>query len=419
MPAGVINILNKYSYELKANKSTRTKQVYFIKSADKNRTQNDVEKQLAKSKISYYRKKDSGLSGSTEVTVIEYPKESVVLVFKPAGGMSQTTLNSTITELSPALAFENNYKPKSVDDFYAFLKTVNHKKSSVYVIDRDRIAGQNFVNDFPTSPRFKEKMENAIGVLDYLQKENKTNKIKNVYWGYRAKPKYKNKPISDKHKGDLFIEYQSGTMIGVSLKAGGETTSEPKLNTYVNKVLEELNEKMIDSLRKELYKKIYSKFSSNEKEYDKGSERRQLIEKLASLEKNDVNQYNKLYDIGLDIIRKYLIEVFEHNFKKTLSYFNQAIVGKNEEVPLVVVKAYGKSYKLLTDEDDLGSFIPKVRKLNSYFSKTSKQDFFVDLVGSKMTDKLTLKFSVRTNKAGDEHKLGQFYNLAVKFNGIK
>jgi hypothetical protein len=25
---------------------------------------------------------------------------------------------------------------------------------------------------------------------------------------------------------------------------------------------------------------------------------------------------------------------------------------------------------------------------------------------------------VRTNKTGDLHKLGQFFNLAVKFNGI-
>jgi hypothetical protein len=34
------------------------------------------------------------------------------------------------------------------------------------------------------------------------------------------------------------------------------------------------------------------------------------------------------------------------------------------------------------------------------------------------TEKLKMKFAVRTNKTGDEHKLGQFFNLAVKFNGI-
>ena len=29
-----------------------------------------------------------------------------------------------------------------------------------------------------------------------------------------------------------------------------------------------------------------------------------------------------------------------------------------------------------------------------------------------------LEFAVRSNKVGDDHKLGQFFNLAVKFNGV-
>ena len=45
----------------------------------------------------------------------------------------------------------------------------------------------------------------------------------------------------------------------------------------------------------------------------------------------------------------------------------------------------------------------------------SKQDFIL-----KLSDGITLnmEFSVRTNKSGFEHKLGQFENLAVKFNAI-
>ena len=30
----------------------------------------------------------------------------------------------------------------------------------------------------------------------------------------------------------------------------------------------------------------------------------------------------------------------------------------------------------------------------------------------------TLNFSIRTNKTGAGHKLGQYINLAVKFNGV-
>ena len=45
----------------------------------------------------------------------------------------------------------------------------------------------------------------------------------------------------------------------------------------------------------------------------------------------------------------------------------------------------------------------------------SKQDFNITL-----SDGITLdmEFSARSNKSGFEHKLGQFENLAIKFNAI-
>ena len=138
---------------------------------------------------------------------------------------------------------------------------------------------------------------------------------------------------------------------------------------------------------------------------------------MASLEKADVKEYDKLYDDNLDIIREYLTEVFEKNVKKTIGYLNTAIAGKDESVPLIVIKAFSTNYKILTDEDDVAVFLPKVKKIKAYASTTSKQDFYIEL-SANGSEKLKLKFAVRTNKTGDEHKLGQFFNLAVKFNGI-
>ena len=46
------------------------------------------------------------------------------------------------------------------------------KKSKVYVVPRDIDAGKNFINDFPKSSKFETKMQNAIGVLKYLNEEN-------------------------------------------------------------------------------------------------------------------------------------------------------------------------------------------------------------------------------------------------------
>lgn len=414
----LFTILNHYPYEVKKEKSTKKKQVLILKSSNRMEQQKKVEKELVKNKIPFMNKKDSALSGSTEVTVIPQPttlyKDAVVvLVYKPAsGGMSETTLNSTITELAPALAFTEKMVVKNVEDFYNKLKTINHKKSKVYVASRDIVAGEKFINDFPKSSKFKTKMENALGVLDWLQKEHKKNAIKNVVWGYRAKPQ----GVDTKHKGDLFVEYVSGNMLGVSLKAGDENSKEPKLNTYVKPVLEKINPNMIEELRSQLYKTIYMKFSDTESGYDKLAKKQTLI-KLDEMEKTDVNQYNELYNIGLDIIRDALTKSFEKDVKTTVDYLRAAIVGQAGDVPLLVLKAYNSTVKVLTDEDDVGIFLPKTKKVKSYPSPTSKQDFYIELIASN-NEKLKMKFAVRTNKTGVEHKLGQFYNLSVKFNGI-
>lgn len=415
----LFSILNQYPYEVKANKSTKKKQVLILKSSNRNQLQKDIEKELTKKKISFTKKKDPSLSGSTEVTVVSQPtniyKDAVVvLVYKPAsGGMSETTLNSTITELAPALAFTNNFKVKTVEDFYEQLKKVNHKSASVYVASRDISAGQKFVDDFPKSSKFKTKMENAIGVLKYLQSENKKKPIANVLWGYRAKPT----GVDSKHKGDLFIEYKDKSMLGISLKAGEEKSKEPKLNTYVKPILEKINPSAINPLREKLYDAIYKDFSDSRDKYDDRTQKRQTISKLADLEKKDVAKYNQLYDKGLDMIRNTLTQSFEMDVKNTVDYLRTAIVGDGGEVPLLVLKAFGMEVKVLTDEDDVAVFLPKTKKVKSYPSTTSKQDFYIELIASP-TEKLKMKFAVRTNKVGDEHKLGQFFNLSVKFNGI-
>lgn len=415
----LFSILNQYPYEVKANKSTKKKQVLILKSSNRNQLQKDIEKELTKKKISFTKKKDPSLSGSTEVTVISQPtniyKDAVVvLVYKPAsGGMSETTLNSTITELAPALAFTNNLTVKTVEDFYAQLKQINHKAASVYVASRDISAGQKFVDDFPKSSKFKTKMENAIGVLKYLQKENKNRPIANVLWGYRAKPD----GVDSKHKGDLFIKYKDGKMLGISLKAGEEKSKEPKLNTYVKPILEKINPSAINPLREKLYDVIYKDFSDSRDKYDDRTQKRQTISKLADLEKKDATKYNQLYDKGLEMIRNTLTQSFEMDVKNTVDYLRTAIVGDGGEVPLLVLKAFGMEVKVLTDEDDVAVFLPKTKKVKSYPSTTSKQDFYIELISSP-TEKLKMKFAVRTNKVGDEHKLGQFFNLSVKFNGI-
>ena len=421
-------ILNKYPNEIKS--SAKQKQVIIIKAKDRAADQTAIESELTKNKFVFYRQQISALSGSSEVTIIDYGKICtgcfVYLVFKPlSGGMSETTLNSTITELAPALAFANSFHPKNVEDFYTFLKQVDHSKNSVYAVERDMIAGKKFIDDFPSSSKFTLKMTNALHVLDFLYQKNKEAPIDKVIWGYRAKPW----GISMAHKGDLFIKYKTGGILGVSLKAGEANTKEPKLNTYVNVVLSSLdisnNTSEVTKLRCALWEKTYSTlFGKGETSatitktnYDTGANKKTIIAKVSAIEKNNLTKYDDLYDRNLTIIRNSLVKSMNVNYENTMKYLCSAIVGVDAIVPLLVVKATSDRYEILTDEDDISVFLKKTTSINSYISNTSKQDFYIELVSSK-TDKLKLKFSVRTNKVGNEHKLGQFYNLAVKFAGV-
>ena len=110
--------------------------------------------------------------------------------------MQETTLNSTITELAPAVAFTQKIVYKGWQDLYDQIKATDPKKLTVYVNEKNRKSGTEFINNFPKSSKFQTKMENAIGVLGWLKSEDKVKKIGNVIWGYREKPA----GVDSKHK---------------------------------------------------------------------------------------------------------------------------------------------------------------------------------------------------------------------------
>jgi hypothetical protein len=67
--------------------------------------------------------------------------------------------------------------------------------------------------------------------------------------------------------------------------------------------------------------------------------------------------------------------------------------------------------------DSVSIFVPRTVEIKAYASSTSKQDFFIDMI-TKNGEKLSLKFAIRSNKGTLDHKLQQFFNLAIKFNGL-
>jgi len=414
------DFLDGFDFEVNTKASSGSRTVYRVRSSDRDADRDEILRRLRQAGV------DAKLgSGSSSVDPVDgvYDDKKFRIEVKPmAGGMGETTLNSSITELFPCIAFEKKYSPKDVEDFHKYLMSVN-VKSLKCVMASDRVAAQETINKADTSTKFNDKMQNAIGVLQYIKDQHKDKSISNVYWGYRAKPA----GVPKSHPGDMFIKYTDGKLLGVSLKAGGKKTSEPQLNTYVKPVFSAFGEtKMMEELRSTAYKKVYSKINGMPplENFDGGlngrhKDRRETEKILKEYDKSSNKDYEKDYDEMLEIMRKGVVSLFNKDKKNTLNYIKQEVLRDAPDVPTTVVKAVGSDYEEVTDRDAVGVFLPQVEFIKAVISKSSKQDWFIILKSGK--DSLTMKMSIRSNKSGHagKKKLGQFpTGLAIKYNGL-
>lgn len=408
-----------YTYEVKDQNTATATVVIRADNAQRKNVKKDVESKLTAK--SYVWFEDTG--GSIGVTKVEIGgKYQIKITYKAlSGGMSETTLNSTITELAPALAFMANKKEQTSINFlthtafHNFLCTTipKNNKYGCYINEQDKKAGQKFIEDMPTSSKFKEKLENAMAILDYLKKLDGESPIKQVYFAYRAKPR--EIPLS--HKGDLFVQFENDKWLGVSLKAGGETTSEPQLNTYVNKLYDDFGydldkTKLINKVYEEIHKPI-----GLDSDWASRSKRKASVAKITAFKNSDPKKYESEYDKMLEMCRDAVIDAVNKDLEDAKKYITNQVLGKDENVPLVVVKAFGKQYMMVTDEDKLDKFLPKATSIVASKSATSKQDWFITLKDKK--NSLVMKMSIRSNKPIPDNKIAQGFNLAIKFNGLR
>lgn len=401
--------LAPYTYSIGKATSATTTIIIRAPKDDRKKVKTDVERKLTSARFDVIPVRAGGSTGASDIM---FDKHKIRITYKPiSGGMSETTLNATITELAPALAFMNGQKKfASVEKFHEFL--LKAKPNGVYVNGRDAKAGEEFVKSMPSSSKFTEKMENAMAVLDYLWAEHKDSPIQQVYWGYRAKPA----GIESSHKGDLFIKFRSGNMLGVSLKAGGAKTAEPQLNTYVNKFFDDMD---MPSDKKKLMDKVFNEVHAEvplPKNWSDRSQKSISIDTIEKLKSEEPVRYDQLYDKMLEMVRQAVIDACNKNKDTTIEYIKKQVIKKDDNVPLVVVKAFGKKYKFVTDEDAIETFIPKITAVKAYASTSSKQNWFIDLVAKGET--MTMNMSLRSNKPVPDNKIAQGFNLALKFNGI-
>jgi len=405
-------VIDPYTYTIGKDTTAASMAVLIVRAPkdDRARVKSDLESKLKSSGISFTKSTKGGGTGSTE---LKFGNKKIRVTYKPtSGGMSETTLNATITELAPSIAFMQGKRSfLNITQYYEFL-VENASGADVYVVPRDKTAGINFVESMPNSSKFKDKMENAMAILDYLWTVHDETPIKKVYWGYRAKPT----GINGNHKGDCFLEFENGNWLGVSLKAGGANTAEPQLNTYVNKMYDDFGRRVEKTkLINKVHKKIHGVLGLP-KDWNSRTNMTTSINFFENLKVNDIDKYESFYDDMLEICRDAIIDQINSSLKDTLKYIKSQVIKKDEKVPLVVIKAFGKQYKYVTDEDALETHIPKVDSVNAYKSRTSKQTWHIDLIAG--SEKLTMNMSVRSNKSQPNNKLAQGFNLAVKFNGL-
>ena len=335
-----------------------------------------------------------------------------------------TTLNASITELFPCLAFNKKFRPNSIEDFKKFLYTLNLKsvKSSFHSKDAD--SAKLVIEKLPTMDEkfLKDKMNNAIGITNYLYELHRSKPIKNVVWGYRAKPA----GIPKNHAGDIFVFFRNGDKIGVSLKAGTAKSKEPLKNTYVGTQYKKLGEDT-KSLESDLWNRVYSKIPgikdvANKSNFIKNKEVTKLY--VDHYVENET-EANELYREMLVVCREHMCDVLNKmNIKDFIDWVQETfnLQRKGDDVPLIMVKAVGNTAE--QKGDDIVDMLPLVTKHYAYLNKSSVQEYLIDI--HSPDDKKTLKMTIRSDSGvrpekgvSGQGRLGQYLQLKMQYSGVQ
>ena len=419
----VINILENLESRSEVGevkiKSANSKTVVYIVTSDRRfETQDLLNQQLSDAGFNVSKVFVGGISNSQETTEFLLPSGLKRRIgFKPSrSAMQDTTFMASITELFPAIAFLNNISPNlSEERFYNAILQANPSSAGAPgpYLPGDVAKGKEIVDKSEPGPDFKvrEKITNAKNITRWLNNHNQKHPIAEVYWGYRAKPS----GVDGANPGDIFLKYQNGGMLGVSLKAGTAASKEPILNTYVKPLFDYFG-KSADylKLKQSLYPQ-YREAGVNENDIKTKWGSSQLAQQLGVFERENPREYNRLYDINLGLVKQAVINLFNSDINKTRKFIKSQILKTQLKTPFIKVKATMTTAYVDNTYDQLQAGLEAATSIVASDAGGSKQDFVITL-----TDGITLnmEFSARSNKSGFLHKLGQFENLSVKFNAI-
>ena len=401
-------------------KSANAKTVIYIVTSDKRfETQTLLNQQLSNAGFNVSKVFVSSISNSQESTEFLLPSGARRRIgFKPSSGaMQDTTFMASITELFPAIAFLNNINPTlSTEKFYNAILSSNSPRVGApgpYLTANDATKGKEIIDKSEPGPDFKvrEKITNGQNITKWLNNHNQKHPIAEVYWGYRAKPT----GVDPSNPGDIFLKYQNGGMLGVSLKAGTSASKEPILNTYVKPLFDYYGKpNEYQKLKISLYPQ-YREAGVSELDMKTKWGSSQLAQQLGKFEKENPREYERLYDMNLSLVKRAVINLFNSDIRKTRKFIKSEILKTQLKTPFIKVKATTSTAYVDNTYDQLQAGLEAATSIIASDAGGSKQDFIITL-----SDGITLnmEFSARSNKSGFLHKLGQFENLSVKFNAI-
>jgi len=355
-------------------------------------------------------------------------------------GGEQTTINATITELFPALAFNTGSKPSNANEMASFVNNLNLESSSArksFVNNSNIESAQGYINEMSRirPSTLSTKLTNSVAILNWIRQYNRHRQIQRVIWGYREKPK----GVPTNHSGDIFLLFENQKVepkiVGISLKAGTASSKEPKLNSYVGTTFrkpmwKKAYPKALDQLKDELWNGVYSKIPNLPKTVNKNNylnititrqiPNKDLQEKMLELFKDDPLVFDALYVRMNTICRNKLISMINGNLNATKEWIEQEfrLEKKNVAVPMILVKAI-KGGVESSGDDPLRDFLPLVTAVNAYLKKGSVQEWFIDLISrsSKMTLTMTIRSDSEYREAKQKGKLGAFTMLKLLYRG--
>jgi hypothetical protein len=196
---------------------------------------------------------------------------NIRFIYKPVGGTATTTINSTITELTPCILYSYGYKGTyNSKQIMEFLRS--QKDLSLCVLKGDQAKAFSDIELFEDSALFEDKMINAWAIYRWLSAENQKSKINEVWWAYRAKPA----GVPSNSRADIVIF--GDIDYGVSLKAGSTKSAKfRKFSTTFYELCSVLNDNTLDKTKSEVFNMFISpfltEFVNTHKEYERDIKR--------------------------------------------------------------------------------------------------------------------------------------------------